>query len=83
MDTINLKNRVEKTIEKDGVSKCLIKGEVENGYVIIKRRYEEPESGEEEPTRVEEVYVYKEDPTGDKKDMSIEDGLESLLDNYM
>lgn len=84
MDTIELSNRIEKSETKDNVTKTLICGEVENGYVVIKRKQERPESPEGEFESSEEVYIFKENPlSGDKDEMSMEEGVKSLLDEYL
>jgi len=84
MDTIELSNRIEKSETKDNVTKTLICGEVENGYIVIKRKEERPESPDEEFQSSEEVYIFKENPLGEEKDdMSMEDGVKSLLDAYL
>lgn len=84
MDTIELSNRIEKSETKDNVTKTLICGEVENGYIVIKRKEERPGSPDEEFRSSEEVYIFKENPLGEEKDdMSVEDGVKSLLDAYL
>ncbi len=84
MDYIELSNRIEKSETKDNVTKTLICGEVENGYVVIKRREKRPESPEEELETSEEIYVFKENPMGEEeKEISMEDGVKSLLDEYI
>lgn len=85
MDTIELTNRIEKSETKDNVTKTLICGEAENGYVVIKRKQERPESPDEEFQSSEEVYIFKENPLEgeEKDDMSMEEGVKSLLDEYL
>jgi len=87
MDYIHLKNRVEKSETRDGVTKTLICGEVENGYVVIKKKMYMPEYGMDEMSESkepeEEIYIFKENPFGEKKEMSLEDGVKSLIDEYM
>lgn len=84
MDHIELSNRIEKSETKDNVTKTLICGEAENGYIVIKRREERPESPEEEFQTSEEVYIFKENPLGEDKDeLSMEEGVKSLLDEYL
>lgn len=84
MDTINLKNRIEKTQTNDeaGVKTTLIMGEVDNGYIVIKRVCSVDPENEMEPT--EKITVYKDNPL--KKDEEEEDkvgfdGIKNMLEN--
>lgn len=85
MDTINLKNRIEKTQTDDNaeVKTTLIMGEVDNGYIVIKRvcSISQDEDEYREPT--EKIMVYKENPLKkEEEEEKVEfDGIQNMLEN--
>jgi hypothetical protein len=84
---IDLNNAITRTHEDDKRKKTITLGEVENGWVLLKRIEKKNDEGIYDPENCEEkVYVYRENPMNldkDEDEINMGDAVEQLADKLM